>query len=173
MDPLLNQSLGIAGSVLALSFSAIGSALGCGTAACAAVGAWKRCYVQGRQASTMLLSFVGAPLSQTIYGMVLMFSMRSCAEKGAPGIALLVIGAAAGLAIGWSAWYQGRAAASSADSFGETEKGFTNYFGALGVVETVAIFVMVLAMIVLGSTTPAEAAETADPAAPAAQVAQP
>lgn len=159
MDPVLsNTALGVAASVVALAFSAIGSALGCGTAACAAVGAWKRCYVQGRQASMMLLSFVGAPLSQTIYGMILMFNIQSRAQAGAPAPALLVVGAAAGLAIGWSAWYQGRAAAASADSFGETEKGFTNYFGALGVVETVAIFVMVFAMIVLGSTVPAEAA---------------
>ncbi len=166
MDPLLNQSLGVAGAVVALSLSAIGSALGCGTAACAAVGAWKRCYIQGKQASMMLLSFVGAPLSQTIYGMILMFNMQGRAQGGAPGLALLVIGLVAGLAIGWSAWYQGRAAAAAADSFGETEKGFTNYFGALGVVETVAIFVMVFAMIVLGSTVPA--AEIAEAAAEAA-----
>ena len=167
MDPVLtNTALGVAASVVALSFSAIGSALGCGTAACAAVGAWKRCYVQGRQASMMLLSFVGAPLSQTIYGMILMFNIQSRAKAGAPGPALLVVGAAAGLAIGWSAWYQGRAAAASADSFGETEKGFTNYFGALGVVETVAIFVMVFAMIVLGSTVPEVAAEAAAVAVP-------
>ena len=167
MDSALsNTELGVAASVVALSFSAVGSALGCGTAACAAVGAWKRCYVQGRQASMMLLSFVGAPLSQTIYGMILMFNIQSRAKAGAPGLALLVVGAAAGLAIGWSAWYQGRAAAASADSFGETEKGFTNYFGALGVVETVAIFVMVFAMIVLGSTVPEAAVAEAAAVAP-------
>ncbi len=157
MDPLLNTSLGVAGAVVALALSAIGSALGCGTAACSAIGAWKRCYVQGKAASIMLLSFVGAPLSQTIYGMVLMFRIRGCATANAPGLALLVVGIAAGLAIGWSAWYQGRAAAAAADSYGETEKGFTNYFGALGVVETVAIFVMVLSLIVLGSTIPGQA----------------
>lgn len=165
MDPLLSQSLGVAGAILALALSAIGSALGCGTAACAAVGAWKRNYVQGKPASMMLLSFVGAPLSQTIYGMILMYSMKASAQKGAPGIALLVIGLAAGLAIGWSAWYQGKAAAASADSFGETEKGFTNNFGALGVVETVAIFVMVFTMLVLSATVP-EAAAAVPVAAP-------
>lgn len=165
MDPLLSQSLGVAGAILALALSAIGSALGCGTAACAAVGAWKRNYVQGKPASMMLLSFVGAPLSQTIYGMILMYSMKSSAQSGAPGIALLVIGLAAGLAIGWSAWYQGKAAAASADSFGETEKGFTNNFGALGVVETVAIFVMVFTMLVLSATVP-EAAAAVPVAAP-------
>lgn len=158
MDPLLSQSLGIAGAVVALAFSAVGSALGCGTAGCAAVGAWKRNYVQGKPASMQLLSFAGAPLSQTIYGMILMYNMKSVAEKGAPGIALIIVGLAAGLAIGWSAWYQGRAAAAAADSFGETEKGFTNDFGVIGVVETVAIFVMVFTMLVIGSMVPAAAA---------------
>lgn len=164
MDPVLsNTALGISAAVIVISFAAVGSALGCGTAACAAVGAWKRNYVQGRPASMMLLTFVGAPLSQTIYGMLLMFNIQSRAQAGAPGLPLIIIAAAAGLAIGWSAWYQGRAAAAAADSFAETEKGFTNYLGALGVVETVAIFVMVFAMLVLGATVPAEAAAVAQP----------
>lgn len=164
MDPVLsNTALGISAAVIVISLAAIGSALGCGTAACAAVGAWKRNYVQGRPASMMLLTFVGAPLSQTIYGMLLMFNIQSRAQAGAPGLPLIIIAAAAGLAIGWSAWYQGRAAAAAADSFAETEKGFTNYLGALGVVETVAIFVMVFAMLVLGATVPAEAAAVAQP----------
>ena len=164
MDPVLsNTALGISAAVIVISFAAVGSALGCGTAACAAVGAWKRNYVQGRPASMMLLTFVGTPLSQTIYGMLLMFNIQSRAQAGAPGLPLIIIAAAAGLAIGWSAWYQGRAAAAAADSFAETEKGFTNYLGALGVVETVAIFVMVFAMLVLGATVPAEAAAVAQP----------
>ena len=164
MDPVLsNTALGISAAVIVISFAAVGSALGCGTAACAAVGAWKRNYVQGRPASMMLLTFVGAPLSQTIYGMLLMFNIQSRAQAGAPGLPLIIIAAAAGLAIGWSAWYQGRAAAAAADSFAETEKGFTNSLGALGVVETVAIFVMVFAMLVLGATVPAEAAAVAQP----------
>ena len=165
-DPIVtSQSLAISGAILALALSAIGSALGCGTAACAAVGAWKRSYVQGRPASMMLLSFVGAPLSQTIYGMILMYSMKSSAAAGAPGLPMLLIGLAAGLAIGWSAWYQGRAAAAAADSFGETEKGFTNDFGALGVVETVAIFVMVFTILMLSARQPEAAADAAAAAA--------
>ena len=146
-------TLGVA--YAAVGMAAIGSAIGTGIAGQAAIGAWKKCYQQGKAAPFLLLALVGAPLSQTIYGMILMYSMKSSAEKGAPGLALLIIGLAAGLAIGWSAWYQGRAAAASADSFGETEKGFTNNFGALGVVETVAIFVMVFTMLVLSATVPA------------------
>ena len=145
----LNLALGICGALAALSLSAIGSALGTGVAAQAAIGAWKRNYAQGKQASFTLLAFVGAPLSQTIYGTMLMFLMIAKAKAGMPWEALLGIGTFAGLAIGFSAWLQGKAAAASADAFGETEKGFTNDFGAIGVIETVAIFVMVFAMIAL------------------------
>lgn len=154
MDAALNTSLGILGSLVALSFSAIGSVLGTGVASNAAIGAWKKNYAQGKPASFMLLAFVGAPLSQTIYGMILMFAMIGKAQAGMPWQSLCGIGAAAGLAIGWSAWLQGRAGAAGSDAFGETEKGFTNYLAALGVIETVAIFVMVFAMIALGKFEP-------------------
>jgi len=153
MDPSLNTSLGIFGALIALSFSAIGSVLGTGVASNAAVGAWKKNYAQGKPASFMLLAFVGAPLSQTIYGMILMFSMIAKAEAGMPWQSLCGIGIVSGLAIGWSAWLQGRAGAAGSDAFGETGKGFTNYLAALGVIETVAIFVMVFSMIALGRFT--------------------
>lgn len=153
----LNQSLGIFAAIAALAFAAIGSVLGTGTAANASIGAWKRCYAQGKPASFMLLSFVGAPLSQTIYGMILMFAMLGKVAT-MPWQGLACIGVFSGVAIGLSAWFQGRAGACAADAFGETDKGFTNYLASLGVIETVAIFVMVFAMIALGNYTPAVAA---------------
>ena len=56
----------------------------------------------------------------------------------------------AGLGIGLSALFQGRAAAAACDAQAETGQGLTNYFGALGIVETVAIFTMVFTIIALG-----------------------
>lgn len=152
MDPTaLNSSLGILGALIALSLAGAGSVLGTGVAANAAIGAWKRNYAQGKPASFMLLAFVGAPLSQTIYGMILMFSMiKAATEANMPWQSLCGIGIVAGFAIGLSAWFQGRASAASSDAFGETDKGFTNYLASLGVIETVAIFVMVFAMIAIG-----------------------
>jgi len=89
MDPTaMNTGLGIAGAVMALAISAAGSALGTGAAGSAAVGAWKKCYAQGKQAPFLLLSFVGAPLTQTLYGMIVMFAMIARAEAGAPSGAL-------------------------------------------------------------------------------------
>ena len=63
------EGLGDLGASLGLA--AMGSALGTGTAGMAALGAWKKCFIQNRPAPFILIAFVGAPLSQTIYGMIL------------------------------------------------------------------------------------------------------
>jgi V/A-type H+-transporting ATPase subunit K len=47
-----------------------------------------------------------------------------------------------GIAMGASAWWQGRAGAAAADALAETGQGTANYFMALGVIETVALFVL-------------------------------
>ena len=56
-----------------------------------------------------------------------------------------------GIAMGLSAWFQGKAGAGACDAFAETGKGFTNYLMALGIIETVAIFVMAFAIVLLVS----------------------
>ena len=156
----------VAGAIACLGLSAAGSAFGTGFAASAAVGAWKKCYAANKPAPFLLLSFVGAPITQTLYGMILMFIMLGKVEfienaegvltgikplvaTGA-GLPVLVAGIFAGLAIGLSALFQGRAAAAACDAQAETNQGFTNYLAALGIVETVAIFAMVFALIALG-----------------------
>ncbi len=146
-----DTALGISGAVAALAFSGVGSALGTGAAAASAVGAWKKCYAQKKPAPFLLLALVGAPITQTLYGMILMFTMIGQANAGAPGLPLLLLGIFSGMAIGTSAWFQGRAGAAAADAQAETGQGFTNYLAALGIIETVAIFVMVFGLIaVLG-----------------------
>lgn len=152
MDPIqINTSLGIFGAIAALSMAAVGSALGTGTAGAASIGAWKKCYAQGKPAPFMLLTFVGAPLSQTIYGMILMFKMVGQASAQAPWQGLAGIGIVAGIGMGMSAWMQGRAGAGASDALAETGEGFTNDLAALGVIETVAIFVMVFSLIALNN----------------------
>lgn len=128
------------GMAAAISFSALGSSLGIWPAGQAAVGAWKKCYAQNKLAPFLLVVFIGAPLSQTIYGMIL---MNKIAEAAVQGSYLFGIGIFGGLAIGASATAQGYIGASAADALAETGKGFTNYLMALGIIETVAIFVMV------------------------------
>lgn len=128
------------GAAMALGFGAIGSALGTGTAGMAGIGAWKKCYLQGKAAPFILLVFIGAPLSQTIYGMLLMNFILNAAEPSAAQLGAGIIG---GIAMGFSAWYQGKAGAAGSDALAETGQGFGNYLTVLGIVETVALFVMI------------------------------
>lgn len=149
MDPVLMAALGRAGGAAVLGLSALGSALGTGTAGMAAVGAWKRAYAQNKAAPFILITFVGAPLSQSIYGMILLNSVvRSASHALAAHStvaypAMLGLGLFGGLAMGASAYMQGRVGAAASDALGETGQGFGNYLMAIGVVETVAIFVLV------------------------------
>ncbi len=135
------------GLSLVLAFSACGSGAGAGIAGMAAIGAWKKNYSQNKTASFMLVAFVGAPLTQTIYGMIVMNRMYELAAKGQY---LWGIGAFCGAAIGLSAYWQGKCAASACDAMGETGKGFGNYLVVLGMTETVALFVMAFTLGILG-----------------------
>lgn len=142
---------GLVGIGAAIAFAAVGSALGTGTAGMAAVGAWKKCFVQNRPAPFILVAFVGFPLSQTIYGYLLMNRLAQAFALGTDAGYLLGAGVLGGLAIGMSAWYQGRAAAAASDAMGETGKGTGNYIFVLGIIETVALFVMVFLFLMTGS----------------------
>ena len=134
----------------ALGLSASGSAFGAGFAGMASVGAWKKCYASGKPAPFIMIAFSGAPLTQTIYGFLLMNFIKSAmAGGGDPGLALGV-GIFGGLAIGLSGLFQGKCAAAAADALGATGKGTANYFIVVGIVETVALFTLVFSLLLLG-----------------------
>ncbi|MDZ7706795.1 MAG: hypothetical protein U5J97_02665 [Trueperaceae bacterium] len=149
MDPELTLALAKVGAAAVLGLAAVGSAIGTGSAGLAVVGAWKRCYAQDKPVPFILVTFVGAPLSQTIYGMILMNVMVRAASEQAAGAgavawpAAIAVGVFGGGAMAASAWLQGRVGAAAADALGETGQGFGNYLMAIGVVETVALFVLV------------------------------
>ncbi|MCK5675425.1 MAG: V-type ATP synthase subunit K [Verrucomicrobia bacterium] len=135
------------GGVAAFSLAAIGSALGTGTAAMAGIGAWKKCYLQGKTAPFILLVFIGAPLSQTIYGLLMLINFNKIASTEAAATiwpAVLGAGIIGGIAVGFSAWYQGKTSAAANDSIAETGQGLTNCIISIGIVETVALFVTFL-----------------------------
>jgi V/A-type H+-transporting ATPase subunit K len=138
-------SLSKLGAAFAICAAAIGSAVGSGVAGLAAAGAWKKCYAQHKAAPFMLIAFIGLPLTQTIYGMIVMNAILTAARKGALSPGFLLIGMAAGAAIGITSWAKGQAGAVACDAMAETGKGFVNYLMALGVIETVSLFVMVFA----------------------------
>jgi V/A-type H+/Na+-transporting ATPase subunit K len=134
---------------LSLTMAAVGSALGTGAAGMAAIGAWKKAFMQNKLAPFILVAFVGAPLSQTIYGMILRNAIQGANLPPETYSLQMILGLGAGIALGMSAWMQGKAGASAADALAETGKGFGNYIMVLGVIETVALFVMVFAMTAL------------------------
>jgi V/A-type H+-transporting ATPase subunit K len=142
MTPEEIVSISKIGAAAVLGLSALGSALGSGVAALAAIGSWKKCYAQNKLAPFMLVAFIGAPLSQTIYGFIVMLFILNAAAAGAYWAGLLGAGLFGGIAMGASAWLQGRAGAAAADALAETGQGTANYFMALGVIETVALFVL-------------------------------
>lgn len=136
------------GITAALAFAAMGSALGAGAAGMAAIGSWKKCFAANKNAPFILTVFVGAPLSQTIYGMIVMNALLELAKKGQY---MWAAGILSGIAMGLSAWMQGRAGAAASDALAETGKGFANYLMILGIIETVALFVMVFTMMAVGN----------------------
>ena len=131
---------------LSLAIAAIGSALGTGVAGMAAIGAWKRAFMQNKAAPFILVAFAGAPLTQTIYGMILRNAIQGANLPPESYLHQIVLGAFAGIAMAMSAYMQGKAAAKGADALAETGKGFGNYLMVVGIIETVALFVMVFTM---------------------------
>ena len=97
------------------------------------------------------MAFVGAPLSQTIYGMILRNAIQGADLPPETYPVQALIGALAGLTMGLSAFLQGKAGAKAADALAETGKGFGNYLMVIGVIETVALFVMVFSMTAIPS----------------------
>jgi V/A-type H+-transporting ATPase subunit K len=151
MDATTMVTLGKLGAAAVFGLAAAGSALGTGAAGPAAIGAWKKCFAQNKAAPFILFVFVGAPMSQTIYGMILMNQLVAlCNAAGfANWGAMLGAGIFGGLAIGASAWWQGVAGAAASDAMAETGKGFGNYLMVLGIIETIALFVLVFVGAVL------------------------
>ncbi len=142
------MNLAFLGMAAALGLSAAGSAFGAGFAGMSSVGAWKKCYANGKPAPFIMIAFSGAPLTQTIYGFLLMNFIRGAGVDA--GMALGV-GLFGGLAIGLSALFQGKCAAAAADALGATGKGTANYFIVIGIVETVALFTLVFSLLLLNS----------------------
>ena len=134
------------GAILVLALSALGSGSGAGIAGMSAIGAWKKNFAQNKPASFLLVAITAAPLTQTVYGFIVMNKITSMAVQGTY---LWGVGAFAGAAIGLSAYWQGKCAAVACDAMGETGKGFGKYFAILGMTETVAILVMVFTIVFL------------------------
>ncbi len=131
---------------MSLSLASIGSAIGTGIAGMAAIGAWKKMISSGKKSAAALLIFVGAPLSQVIYGMLL---SKAIVDANLPPDSYpwqIVIGLVAGAAIAGSAIYQGKTGARACDAVAAGANDTAKYIMTIGIVETVALFVMIFTM---------------------------
>ncbi len=134
----------------------MGSALGIGAAARAAAGAWAKEAKAGKPLNFAYIILTGMPLSQTIYGFILMLVGLSPLVTGDnpltsvhPGT-LLGIGIAGGIAELTSAWIQGLIGAAGCRSISEGQgKGLVFIIITMGIVETVGLFGFVFLLLVL------------------------
>jgi V/A-type H+-transporting ATPase subunit K len=131
--------------------AAVGSSLGAGAAGMSAAGAWAKDAKAGKPLRFIYIVLVSAPITQTVYGFLVMTQMAEHIGKmGAHAGALLGIGIATGLGEMLSAWMQGCIGAAGCRMLSDSEgKGFAFILIALGIAETVGIFTLVFMSILL------------------------
>ena len=137
--------LGQFGIMASFGLSALGSAVGVGVVGTTTIGAWKKCFVQNKPVPFILVAFAGVPLSNVIYGFILMNTLAS--SEILNNYQLLFLGLFGGMGIGVTAYTQARCCAYASEAFAETGQGFGNYMMVIGICETVALFVMVLSIL--------------------------
>jgi V/A-type H+-transporting ATPase subunit K len=149
----VNVFLGQLGAALAVGMAAVGSSLGAGAAGMSAAGAWAKDAKAGKGLRFIYIVLVSAPITQTVYGFLVMNQMAG-KLSAAPqhGGLLLGIGIATGLGEMLSAWMQGAIGAAGCRMLSDSEgKGFAFILIALGIAETVGIFTLVFMLILIGS----------------------
>ncbi len=151
----MESFLGQLGLALPLGLGAIGSALGIGAAGRAAAGAWAKEAKAGKPLNFTYIILTGMPLSQTIYGFILMFVGLSAPVQDSAILAtsagmLLSIGLAGGLAELFSAWMQGVIGAAGCRAISEGEgKSLVFIIIAMGIAETIGLFGFVFLLLVI------------------------
>jgi len=145
--------LGQFGLALAFGLAALGSALGIAAAGRAAAGAWAKEAKAGMALRFNYIIFVGAPISQTFYAMIVMLTMAGKLAHSASSAGLMLsIGLATGIGEMFSAWGQGLIGAAACRCLSEGEgKGLAFLLIAIGIIETVGIFTFVFMLILSGS----------------------
>jgi V/A-type H+-transporting ATPase subunit K len=144
MDILI-LAMGWAGIFAPLALGAIGSMMGSAIAGQAACGA----LLEVDSGYGRYVGLTAMPSSQTIYGLVVMFSLqRTVNAETAPG--LFSIGVLAGVALMVSALWQGRALAAAIAASKSKPEIFGLSIAPAAIVEGFAVFAFVFALIVGG-----------------------
>ena len=145
MDIGVMGELGIRAS---FGLSVIGAFAGGLVVGTATIGAWKKCFIQNKPASFILVAFAGQPLTNIIYGFITMNALHNAAAAGTLSeVQLLFLGIFAGIGIGGAAYVQCRNGACASEAYAETGQGFGNYLMVIGICETIALFTMVFTIL--------------------------
>jgi V/A-type H+-transporting ATPase subunit K len=148
---MILETIGRFAPGLVLGLGALGSCLGILAAGTAAAGAWASEGRAGRKLSFQYIVMVAAPISQTLYAMILMNNMLAKPLNPANTFLFLGVVLGCGLAECFSALCQGRIGAAAIRCLNENGgKGFGLLIIALGIIETVGIFAMVFGLTILG-----------------------
>jgi len=142
MDNIMLREIGIAAS---LGLAALGGCVGAWIVGSATIGAWRKCFLQDKAASFLMIAFAGQPLSNIIYGFITMNALAG-ASAAVSNSQILFTGVFAGLGIGGAAIAQCYCGACASEALAETGQGFGNYIMVIGICETIALFVMVFSM---------------------------
>jgi V/A-type H+-transporting ATPase subunit K len=136
------------GTVGAFGLASLGAGIGCAVVGTVTIGAWKKCLMQNKPVPFIMVAFAGMPLSNVIYGFILMNTL--VAATAASPYQILALGIFGGIGIGTASVTQAMCAASASEAYAETGQGFGNYMMVIGICETVALFVMVFSMLLAG-----------------------
>jgi len=153
MDDFVYLTLGWAGLYAPTALGVIGSIFGCARAGQTACGAMLE--IEGGYGR--LVGVSALPSSQTIYGIVVMYTLNGIGVgvESAPG--LLAIGVLCGLALMASAIMQGACCASAINASKSKPEVFGLSVAPAAIVEGFAVFAFVFALVVSGGI-PAPAA---------------
>lgn len=142
MDNLI-IALGWAGLYGPMALGAIGSIIGCALAGQAACGA----LLETETGHGRYVGIAAMPSSQTIYGIVVMFSLnRDVTIDNAPG--LFAVGILAGMALLFSAWRQGQCCASAINVSKIKPEIFGMSVAPAAIVEGFAVFAFIFALVI-------------------------
>lgn len=137
--------LGWAGLYGPMALGAIGSIIGCAIAGQAACGA----LLETETGHGRYIGISAMPSSQAIYGIVVMFALnRTVTPENAPGLA--AIGLLCGLALLFSASYQGRCCASAINVSKIRPEIFGMSLAPAAIVEGFAVFAFIFALVISG-----------------------
>ena len=137
--------LGWIGLYAPMALGAIGSIMGCAVAGQAAIGAM----LDTDSGYGRYVGVSAMPSSQVIYGIVVMFTLnRPVTVEAAPG--LFAVGILSGLALMYSAIYQGQCCASAIQASKAKPEIFGLSVAPAAIVEGFAVFAFIFALVISG-----------------------